>query len=162
MTEAEACSLSTKLKGFFLSHGVRMEDDALDLTQDTFLRVLQKIAQGEPVLSLEGFTFGIAKNVFREYCHNMKKANLHDCLSSVVLISSDDQLKEVLSTDRKDTFQEIFERLPQGTQTLLTRRFVEEVPSCIIAKEAGVSTGAIDLRVYRAKKEMKKKVAKVK
>ena len=160
VTEEEVCSLSNKLKKFFLSHGAHMEDDALDLTQDTFLRVLQKVEDGEQVLSLEGFTIGIAKNVFREYCHHIEKANRHDCITGLELVGSDHPLKEVLSADRQVIFQEVFELLPKGTQTLLTKRFIEGVPSRKIAKEEGVTAGVIDLRVFRAKLEIKKSLNK--
>ena len=43
-------------------------------------------------------------------------------------------------------------------KNLLLKRFVEEVPSRTIAREEGISTDAIDMRVYRAKRELKKRM----
>jgi DNA-directed RNA polymerase specialized sigma24 family protein len=43
-------------------------------------------------------------------------------------------------------------------RSLLVRRFVEEVPSRTIAREEGISTDAVDMRVYRAKRELKKRM----
>ena len=43
-------------------------------------------------------------------------------------------------------------------RVLLVRRFVEEVPSRTIAREEGISTDAVDMRVYRAKRELKKRM----
>ncbi len=43
-------------------------------------------------------------------------------------------------------------------KSLLVKRFVEEVPSRTIAREEGISTDAIDMRVYRAKRELKKRM----
>jgi DNA-directed RNA polymerase specialized sigma24 family protein len=40
------------------------------------------------------------------------------------------------------------------------KRFVEEVPSRAIAREEGISTDAVDMRVYRAKRELKKRMTK--
>ena len=43
-------------------------------------------------------------------------------------------------------------------KSLLVKRFVEEVPSRTIAREEGISTDAVDMRVYRAKRELKKRM----
>ncbi len=43
-------------------------------------------------------------------------------------------------------------------RVLLVRRFVEEIPSRTIAREEGITTDAVDMRVYRAKRELKKKM----
>jgi RNA polymerase sigma-70 factor (ECF subfamily) len=138
---------------------VRTEDEARDLVQETLLRVLQRVSRGEPLESPEAYSLGVAKNVFFEYCRRVQRANKHEGLSGVLdLASVDDPLSDALSSSRKLILRKALELLPARMRVLLVRRFVEEIPSRTIAREEGITTDAVDMRVYRAKRELKKKM----
>lgn len=157
--EAELGRLPEKLRRFFLSRGVRTEDEACDLVQETLLRVLQRVSRGEPLESPEAYSLGVAKNVFFEYCRRVQRANRHEGLSGVLdLAGTEDPLSDALSSSRKLIVRKALELLPTRMKLLLVRRFVEEVPSRTIAREEGISTDAVDMRVYRAKRELRKKM----
>jgi len=157
--EAEIGRLPEKLRRFFLSRGVRTEDDARDLAQETLLRVLQRLSRGELLDSPEAFSLGVAKNVFFEYCRRVAKAHAHDGLSGAIdLAGGEDPLTEALASSQAVRFRRALELLPERMKSLLLKRFVEEVPSRTIAREEGISTDAIDMRVYRAKRELKKRM----
>jgi RNA polymerase sigma factor (sigma-70 family) len=157
--EAEIGRLPEKLRRFFLSRGVRTEDDARDLAQETLLRVLQRLSRGELLDSPEAFSLGVAKNVFFEYCRRVAKAHAHDGLSGAIdLAGGEDPLTEALASSQALRFRRALELLPERMKSLLLKRFVEEVPSRTIAREEGISTDAIDMRVYRAKRELKKRM----
>ncbi len=161
--EAELGRLPEKLRRFFLSRGVRTEDDARDLAQETLLRVLQRISRGERMDSHEAYALGVAKNVFFEYCRRVAKANAHDGLSGAVdLAGVDDPLSDVLISSQALRFRRALQLLPDRMRDLLVKRFVEEVPSRAIAREEGITTDAVDMRVYRAKRELKKRMDKEK
>ena len=157
--EAELGRLPEKLRRFFLSRGVRTEDEACDLVQETLLRVLQRVSRGEPLDSPEAYSLGVAKNVFFEYCRRVQRANKHEGLSGVLdLASTEDPLSDALSSSRRLIVRKALELLPARMRVLLVRRFVEEVPSRMIAREEGITTDAVDMRVYRAKRELKKRM----
>ena len=157
--ETELGRLPEKLRRFFLSRGVRTEDDARDLAQETLLRVLQRISRGERMESHEAYALGVAKNVFFEYCRRVAKANTHDGLSGAVdLAGVDDPLSDVLISSQALRFRRALQLLPDRMRDLLVKRFVEEVPSRTIAREEGITTDAVDMRVYRAKRELKKRM----
>jgi RNA polymerase sigma-70 factor (ECF subfamily) len=157
--EAEFGRLPEKLRRFFLSRGVRTEDEACDLVQETLLRVLQRVSRGEPLDSPEAYSLGVAKNVFFEYCRRVQRANKHEGLSGVLdLAGTDDPLSDALSSSRKLIVRKALELLPARMRVLLVRRFVEEVPSRTIAREEGITTDAVDMRVYRAKRELRKRM----
>lgn len=157
--QAELGRLPEKLRRFFLSRGVRTEDEACDLVQETLLRVLQRVSRGEPLDSPEAYSLGVAKNVFFEYCRRVQKANRHEGLSGVLdLAGTEDPLSDALLSSRKLIVRKALELLPARMRTLLVRRFVEEVPSRTIAREEGITTDAVDMRVYRAKRELRKKM----
>lgn len=157
--EAELGRLPEKLRRFFLSRGVRTEDEACDLAQETLLRVLQRVSRGEPLESPEAYSLGVAKNVFFEYCRRVQRANKHEGLSGVLeLAGNEDPLSDALSSSRRLIVRKALELLPARMRVLLVRRFVEEVPSRTIAREEGITTDAVDMRVYRAKRELKKKM----
>lgn len=157
--DAEIGRLPEKLRRFFLSRGVRTEDDARDLAQETLLRVLQRLSRGELLDSPEAFSLGVAKNVFFEYCRRVAKSHAHDGLSGAVdLAGGEDPLTEALASSQALRFRRALELLPERMKALLLKRFVDEVPSRTIAREEGISTDAIDMRVYRAKRELKKRM----
>ena len=157
--EAELGRLPEKLRRFFLSRGVRTEDEACDLVQETLLRVLQRASRGEPLDSPEAYALGVAKNVFFEYCRRVRKANRHEGLSGILdLAGAEDPLSDALSSSRRLIVRKALELLPRRMKDLLVRRFVEEVPSRTIAREEGITTDAVDMRVYRAKRELRRKM----
>ena len=161
--ETELGRLPEKLRRFFLSRGVRTEDEARELAQETLLRVLQKASRGDALESAEAYSLGVAKNVFFEYCRRVAKANSHDGLSGVVdLAGTENPLSDALVSSRRLRFRRALELLPERMRELLLKRFVEEVPSRTIAREEGVTTDAVDMRVYRAKRELKKRMEKPK
>lgn len=151
--------LPEKLRRFFLSRGVRTEDDARDLAQETLLRVFQRMSRGELLDSAEAYALGVAKNVFLEYCRRVQKASTHDGITGAVQLAGDaDPLTDALVSSRAMRFRRALDLLPERMRSLLVRRFVEEVPSRTIAREEGISTDAVDMRVYRAKRELKKRM----
>jgi RNA polymerase sigma factor (sigma-70 family) len=158
--EAELGRLPEKLRRFFLSRGVRTEDEALDLVQETLLRVLQRVSRGDqPLESPEAYSLGVAKNVFLEYCRRVQRANRHDGLSGVIdLAGTEDPLSDALASSRKLIVRKALELIPARMRVLLVRRFIEEVPSRMIAREEGITTDAVDMRVYRAKRELRKRM----
>jgi len=161
--ETELGRLPEKLRRFFLSRGVRTEDDARDLAQETLLRVLQRISRGERMDSHEAYALGVAKNVFFEYCRRIAKANTHDGLSGAVdLAGAEDPLTDALVSSQALRFRKALSLLPERMRNLLVKRFVEEVPSRAIAREEGITTDAVDMRVYRAKRELRKRMDKEK
>jgi RNA polymerase sigma factor (sigma-70 family) len=113
--------------------------------------------------SHEAYALGVAKNVFFEYCRRVAKANTHDGLSGAVdLAGVDDPLSDVLISSQALRFRRALQLLPDRMRDLLVKRFVEEVPSRTIAREEGITTDAVDMRVYRAKRELKKRMDKEK
>ena len=151
--------LPEKLRRFFLSRGVRSEEEARDLAQETLLRVLQRRSRGDELECTEAYALGVAKNVFFEYCRRVARANKHDGLSGVVdLAGGPDPLADALVSSSRLRFRSALELLPSRMRDLLVRRFVEEVPSRAIAREQGITTDAVDMRVFRAKRELKKRM----
>ena len=74
------------------------------------------------------------------------------------LAGKEDPLSDALASSRKLIVRKALELLPARMKVLLVRRFVEEIPSRTIAREEGISTDAVDMRVYRAKRELKKRM----
>ena len=61
-------------------------------------------------------------------------------------------VRPALASSQAILFRKALELLPERMKSLLVKRFVEEVPSRTIAREEGISTDAIDMRVYRGKR----------
>jgi RNA polymerase sigma factor (sigma-70 family) len=90
----------------------------------------------------------------------MQRTATHDGITGAVQLAGDgNPLNDALVSSRALRFRKALELLPDRMRALLVRRFVEEVPSRTIAREEGISTDAVDMRVYRAKRELRKKMA---
>jgi RNA polymerase sigma factor (sigma-70 family) len=76
----------------------------------------------------------------------------------VHLAGVEDPLTDALISSQVLLFRNALRLLPERMRTLLVRRFVEEVPSRAIAREEGITTDAVDMRVYRAKRELRKRM----
>ncbi len=149
--------LPTTLRKYFCAHRVP-EQDRGDLVQETLLRVL-RCSREEPLTSVEAFSIGVAKRVLSEYWRRAKKGRTHQDLSGVVgLAGHSNQLADALEQERALLCRRVLSHLPERMTSLLVRRFVDEVPGPKIAREEGISTNAIDIRVYEAKREFREQL----
>jgi len=152
--------LPTILQKFFRSRRVPAQDVG-DLTQETLLRVL-RCSREESLDSFEAFAIGVAKRVLCEYWRRARKAQLHRDISDVVeLAGHSNPQTDALRRERGALCHKALARLPERTGRLLVKRFIEGVPRTTLAREERVSTAAIDVRVCRAKRELKKRVGLV-
>lgn len=136
---------------------------AQDLTSETFTKAWDAIARDPSRYprNEKAYLFQVANNCAIDHYRKNKdvsigEENIIDYLDSRY---SDEIL--VRSHDRMDTqhnvseIQKALAKLPPDTATLLSLKYVEELPNKEIAKVLGKSHGAIRVAIHRALKELK-------
>jgi len=141
----------------FLSHQVRDRADASDIAQETFVslfRSLDRYDTGRPFLA---WAFVIARNKARD--HHRRRAALR-------WVGIDDHLDQT-ATQLPDPEHETAERqelrqvggliqaLPEGLRTPLLLCAMEGLSHEEIGAAIGLSTKAVELRIYRARKALR-------
>lgn len=157
--DEEVKALSQSLVRFFYSKNVNSKDDAHDLAQETFLRVLETMDKGVSLQCPTAYAIGVAKKVFLEYCRKVSKSHKYDGIEKALdLTKGNTPLTEAIDNHNVLSFNKAFKTIPNDMRELLVERFIKEVPAQVIADRIGIPTGAIDTRVYRAKKELKRHI----
>lgn len=165
LNDKEIEALTQSLFRYFLSKRVGSLDDVWDMVQETLLRVLMAMSK-EQIGSPEGYAIGVAKNIQFEQYRKLVKANKHESLSvrnyeNTMNVFKHYETPEHIAVrhDMMDKMHQCMTRLPKHMQHVLTERFIKEVPSKVMAQKIGKDHSVIDLRVYRAKRKLRKMLA---
>ncbi len=146
---------------FVLYRVGRRREVAEDLTQDTLVTALTKIAEFDGRSSLRTWIFGIAKNKVRESIRARRARSLGD-----ILVDADDELLATLNRiDEEPLPDEVLERdetralvgatlssLPESYRTALTERYVDGLSLPETARRQGRGVKAAESTLHRAKK----------
>ena len=127
-----------------------------DIIQDTFVRALEKLRNGElrQPQSLGAFVFAICKNICLERSRPRKLEPLSDDYAPA---STDDAERDLLETERARALRRAVSQLPAKDRRLLIAYFFEERPKAAICKELGVTPGYLRVCLHRAKKALKRR-----
>jgi RNA polymerase sigma factor (sigma-70 family) len=157
LSEEEAKEIHQALLRFFVSKRVS-SDEAQDLIQQTFLLVLNKMNNGFKPDSSLFYSIGVARHMFHSYCRGVKRNYSFGTLDKVDYLydSVPNPMEQAMASNNIKYFHKHLNRLPKGMKDLLVERFVKEVPAKILAKKLGTKPETIDMRVYRAKLELKR------
>jgi RNA polymerase sigma-70 factor (ECF subfamily) len=148
--------------GIFRFCLVRVSDreQALDITQETFLRLWQSLNKKDPILNNKAFLFTIARRLIIDWYRKKKSLSLDNMLWG-------DESSEKDLIDEKTT--ENLEAKPEGRYLLdkineldynhrepIYLRFVEDLSPQEIGKILGISANAASVRINRALLELRK------
>ncbi len=137
-------------------------EKAMDLTQETFTRAWDYIAQGKEVENWKPFLYRIASNLIIEEYRKRKVASLDAMLEEeaagerVIVELRDDESAERL-IDRLDGVQALkaMSKLPDHYREVLTLRFVDGLSPKEIALFLEERENTVSVRIHRALKELK-------
>lgn len=125
------------------------EDTARDLTQDTFVRVFERMDQYAGTGSLRSWVFQIAANLVRERARTfLRRAELLEREAPVFETSASDDTRRIES---RMVLDEALARLPEEQRTALLLYEVDGYTHAEIGEMLGVAEGSSKARVSRAK-----------
>lgn len=127
---------------------------AEDLTQEIFLKGLEKYSSYDPARPFQAWLYTIARNHLTDYYRKRREVVSYDSLENV-LTTDDDLLAQI---DQRDLIRRISRVLPQLTpeeQELVTLRYVQELSTEEICDILGKKPNAVYVALHRAIKKLR-------
>lgn len=142
---------------------IRVSDreQALDITQEVFVRLWQTLGKGEELSNHRAFIFKVAHNLVIDWYRKKKSLSLEKIIESKE--DQDYEFPDETTLDNLDLepegrfLLEKIKELPGGEKNPAYLRFVEDLTPGEIAKILGISVNAASVRVNRALLELRKK-----
>lgn len=146
---------------------VSNREQALDITQETFLRLWQCLQKGDDILSPKALLFTIAHRLIIDWYRKKKSFSL-DKIISGWQENEDGYSSDIL--DEKTTEDKIYQgvegrflldkinELPHSYRHTVYLRLVEDMSPPEIAEIMGISVNASSVRINRGIRELKKLV----
>jgi RNA polymerase sigma-70 factor (ECF subfamily) len=155
----------------YLLRSLQSEDDAADLTEETFVRVYQNRANFDPSLTFSTWLYAIASNLVRTKFRYRARhpqlsldaeieatgANLREALPE----DTPDPSQSLLIAESADAVRKAIATLPEDLRTPLILSEYEDLSHAEIAAILDCSSKAIEARLYRARKQLRSVLAKL-
>ncbi|MFA5652077.1 MAG: sigma-70 family RNA polymerase sigma factor [Candidatus Paceibacterota bacterium] len=138
-------------------------DTALDITQETFTKYWDVLAEGQNVKNDKALIFTIARNLIIDYYRKKKSVSLEaltetddeESVEEFVLIEGNKKYDIETETEGRFLISKIIE-LPKSYQQIIYLRYVEGMNPDEIAKILGISINATSVKIHRGIAELKK------
>jgi len=132
---------------------LRHPDRAWDATQETALRMLQRLDTFNNRSQLRTWAFGIALNVCREMHRSPTPG-------SMPIVESPDTstcpLGTLLASERQHRLHEALDTLTDRQRALITMRYFEEMPAAEIAEAMGIATGTVKATLFQTLRRLRR------
>lgn len=139
----------------FVFFRVGTRQTALDITQDTFVRLWGHLAKGGEIEHEQAFVYRIAKNAVIDYYKKSKSSSLEDLLDVGFEPETNSHSEEILRNDDIKMVQGLLEDLDEESKQIIFLRYTEEKPIEEIAKLFGKTTNAMTVRIHRIIQKLK-------
>lgn len=128
---------------------------ALDITQDTFIRLWGYLAKGGKIKHEQAFVYRVAKNAVIDYYKKSKSSSLDSLLESGYEPETNIHTEEIFRNDDIKMIQGLLEDLDEESKQIIFLRYTEEKPIEEIAILFGKSTNAMTVRIHRIIQKLK-------
>jgi len=132
-------------------------EQALDLTQQTFLQAWSYLTGGQEVKDWRPFLYRLANNLIIDWYRRKKSESLDDLMTEGFEPKSN-----LPEPDQQAEFNwalKLLEQLNEDDQQLIVWRYVEDYSPPEIAKFLNDSTNNVSVRLHRALTKLKKLLA---
>lgn len=123
--------------------------DAADIVQDVFLRAWQHAPRFRGDSSLASWLTRITIN----RCRSLRRRKALDLRRLWTRAQRDPTPQD--SGETPELVRHAVSRLPQHEREVVVLYYLEEMPAARIAEMLGISTGAVDVRLHRARAKLK-------
>lgn len=136
----------------FLVRLTRSQDDARDLTQETFLRAFQSLPRWAPDARFTTWLFRIARNLAFDLLRRHKRVEFVALEEDATIVDPTHGPDDVLQTaQRLRLLEAALLRLPAEHREILLLREIEDMTYDDIADVLGLNLGTVKSRIARAR-----------
>ncbi len=140
----------------FCYHMTLDAEVAADLTQDVFVKVLSRIGMLEDAKSFSSWLFAIARNEVYAF---FRKSRPQRPLEDEDVWESETPIDTVVSSERAALVRSLVNALRPAYREAILRREYEGLSYAEIARVTASSEAAVKARLFKARKELVKKLA---
>jgi RNA polymerase sigma factor, sigma-70 family len=138
------------LRGFFARRGAN--DDAEDLVQETYLRLLRAHQGQAAIANPEAYLFTVALNLAREQAARRRRTPvpLEELENLTTLLASEESVEDAAErAQRRQRLQALLASLPERTRAVLVMQYRDGLSYRQIADRLGVSPHMVKKHVVR-------------
>ncbi len=142
-------------------------DDAAEVAQETFIRVLRSLHTYDPERPLKTWLFKIAANLALDSIRRRKRrpVSMQDLFDEdegplLEAVEPSPGPDAVLQVQRSaDLFDELVQEMPERYQAILYLRYREDLAYEEIADALGIPLGTVKVRLHRAHEALRRKLS---
>ena len=133
---------------------------ALDITQETFLKLLSKIGEFRGEASFESWLYRLVVNGCLDHRRAGRRwSPLLDGWLGVLRASGESALQKLLRTEVQENVQQVVAKLPPELRIVVILRYTEQLSYDEIAGILGCPPGTVASRLNRAHKLLERRLA---
>lgn len=125
---------------------------AQDLAQETFLIGFENLPRLKDHQRLKSWLMGIAGNLVRDHYKRRKMAGMPDGMD--VELTGLDPLQSAEQQERHEVLYQALAGLSERYRAVLVKRYLEGMEYPQIAEDLGLSVGAVEVCMHRARKSL--------
>jgi len=133
---------------------VRSRADALDITQEAFIRTWEYLREGKNITNLRAFLYKVARNLIIDESRKKRSISLDAEKEKGIEPMADDRKSIEARIDFKRTISYL-DKLGEAHREVLTLRFVDGFSPKEIAELLQESENAIYVRIHRGLRELR-------
>jgi RNA polymerase sigma-70 factor (ECF subfamily) len=131
-------------------------DTAMDIAQETFLRLWKQLEGGETILNPRAWLLRVARNLAEDYAKSAFRRNgTHPPQTMNGLQAHEPLPLECL--EREETFaqlRDVLEQMPKADREILTLRYALDYETGEIAELLSINATAVHMRLSRARQRL--------
>ena len=133
---------------------------AMDIAQDTFLKLLSHIRQFRADSTFDTWLYRLVVNSCFDYQRRKRKSiPVLDGILDAVCAVHDTVLNQLLRQERSEAVHEVIAKLPPDQRIVVILRYMEELSYDQIADVVGCSIGTVASRLNRAHKVLERRLS---
>ncbi len=136
----------------FMLRKVSEVETARDLAQETFLISYENLSRLRDPSRLKSWIMGIAGNLVRDHYKRRKLAGLPE--NHEVELTGLDPLQALEQSERHEYLYRALMKLSERYRAVLIKRYLEGQDYKAIASDLGLSAGAVEVCMHRARKAL--------
>jgi RNA polymerase sigma-70 factor (ECF subfamily) len=150
---------------FILAYGILMNrEDAMEVTQETFLKLFKSLSSLRDDAKFEPWLFTIANNLCIDKLRKNKKLKLQsvsiDDIPEGVAVADQTPEDEEYEENLKQTIKNTIHTLPARQRTIVVMRYFQELKFHEIADNLGISLGTVKKLHFTALEKIRARTLK--
>ncbi|MCK4575829.1 sigma-70 family RNA polymerase sigma factor [candidate division WOR-3 bacterium] len=145
---------------YFILKMVQNEEDAVDLTQESFIKAFNKISKFKEEYSFKNWLFTIASHHTIDFLRKKKQMKETDLLEIDIDRPYVSPIDAVIKDERMKKLSCEINLLPENYRMVILLKHKEELKIEEISEIMGVPHGTVKVWLHRAREQLRKRMAK--